>query len=151
MSIILFYKATSINAHNINKNIVIPRVKNRLHELLQQDKEFTCEEREQINPTNALSINAALDFVKNPVRCCQHVHLLIQKLMDIVRIKKDDPKTKGSMHMLRVSNIYYVQVRNFVNFLFSKRCNTLSWRNVGINGTTMGKNRKGFLHQAKAI
>lgn len=36
-----------------------------------------------------------MDFVKNPVRCCQHVHILIQKLMDIVRIKKDDPKTKG--------------------------------------------------------
>lgn len=62
---------------------------------MQQDKEFTREDREQINPTNALSINAALDFVKNPVRCCQHVHLLIKKLMDIVRIKKDDPKTKG--------------------------------------------------------
>ena len=71
------------------------RVKNRLHELFQQDKEFTPEDRVQINPTNALSINAALDFVKNPVRCCQHVHALIQKLMDIVRIKKDDPKTKG--------------------------------------------------------
>lgn len=74
---------------------MIFRVKNRLHELMQQDKEFTKEDREQINPTNALSINAALDFVKNPVRCCQHVHLLIKKLMDIVRIKKDDPKTKG--------------------------------------------------------
>ncbi|XP_031778446.1 inositol hexakisphosphate and diphosphoinositol-pentakisphosphate kinase 2 isoform X32 [Nasonia vitripennis] len=72
-------------------------VKNRLHEYLQQDKEFTKEDREQINPTNALSINAALDFVKNPVRCCQHVHLLIQKLMDIVRIKKDDPKTKDAI------------------------------------------------------
>ncbi|XP_012273975.1 inositol hexakisphosphate and diphosphoinositol-pentakisphosphate kinase isoform X3 [Orussus abietinus] len=73
------------------------RVKTRLHELLQQDREFTREDREQINPGNALSINAALDFVKNPVRCCQHVHLLIQKLMDIVRLKKDDPKTKDAI------------------------------------------------------
>ncbi|XP_066593022.1 inositol hexakisphosphate and diphosphoinositol-pentakisphosphate kinase 1 isoform X3 [Prorops nasuta] len=72
-------------------------VKNRLHELLQQDREFTREDREQINPGNALSINAAMDFVKNPVRCCQHVHALIQKLMDIVRIKKDDPKTKDAI------------------------------------------------------
>lgn len=70
-------------------------MKTRLHELLQQDKEFTREDREEINPGNALSINAALDFVKNPVKCCQHVQTLIQKLMDIVRIKKDDPKTKG--------------------------------------------------------
>nr|XP_050863340.1 inositol hexakisphosphate and diphosphoinositol-pentakisphosphate kinase 2 isoform X30 [Vespula vulgaris] len=72
-------------------------VKTRLHELLQQDREFTREDREQINPGNALSINAAMDFVKNPVRCCQHVHALIQKLMDIVRIKKDDPKTKDAI------------------------------------------------------
>ncbi|XP_076240557.1 inositol hexakisphosphate and diphosphoinositol-pentakisphosphate kinase isoform X8 [Calliopsis andreniformis] len=72
-------------------------VKTRLHELLQQDREFTREDREQINPGNALSINAAMDFVKNPVRCCQHVHILIQKLMDIVRIKKDDPKTKDTI------------------------------------------------------
>ncbi|XP_011261530.1 inositol hexakisphosphate and diphosphoinositol-pentakisphosphate kinase 2 isoform X20 [Camponotus floridanus] len=72
-------------------------VKTRLHELLQQDREFTREDREQINPGNALSINAALDFVKNPVRCCQHVHTLIQKLLDIVRIKKEDPKTKDTI------------------------------------------------------
>ncbi|XP_043464570.1 inositol hexakisphosphate and diphosphoinositol-pentakisphosphate kinase isoform X13 [Leptopilina heterotoma] len=72
-------------------------VKTRLHELLQQDKEFTREDREEINPSNALSINAALDFVKNPVKCCQHVQTLIQKLMDIVRIKKDDPKTKDAI------------------------------------------------------
>ncbi|KAH0950419.1 hypothetical protein HN011_002262 [Eciton burchellii] len=72
-------------------------VKTRLHELLQQDREFTREDREQINPGNALSINAALDFVKNPVRCCQHVHSLIQKLLDVVRIKKEDPKTKDTI------------------------------------------------------
>ncbi|XP_033336722.2 inositol hexakisphosphate and diphosphoinositol-pentakisphosphate kinase isoform X19 [Megalopta genalis] len=72
-------------------------VKTKLHELLQQDRDFTREDREQINPGNALSINAALDFVKNPVRCCQHVHILIQKLMDIVRIKKDDLKTKDAI------------------------------------------------------
>ncbi|XP_024884555.1 inositol hexakisphosphate and diphosphoinositol-pentakisphosphate kinase 2 isoform X19 [Temnothorax curvispinosus] len=72
-------------------------VKTRLHELLQQDREFTREDREQINPGNALSINAALDFVKNPVRCCQHVHSLIQKLLDIVRIKKEDAKTKDTI------------------------------------------------------
>ncbi|XP_077268975.1 inositol hexakisphosphate and diphosphoinositol-pentakisphosphate kinase isoform X4 [Temnothorax americanus] len=72
-------------------------VKTRLHELLQQDREFTREDREQINPGNALSINNALDFVKNPVRCCQHVHSLIQKLLDIVRIKKEDAKTKDTI------------------------------------------------------
>lgn len=78
--------------------IFIFRVKTKLHELLQQDKDFTAEDREQINPGNALSINDAMDFVKNPVKCCQHVQALIHKLMDIVRIKKDDPKTKGKFY-----------------------------------------------------
>lgn len=72
-------------------------MKTKLHELLQQDHEFTKEDREQINPGNALSINTAMDFVKNPVKCCQHVHTLIKKLMEIVRIKKEDPKTKGNI------------------------------------------------------
>ncbi|XP_034944707.1 inositol hexakisphosphate and diphosphoinositol-pentakisphosphate kinase 2 isoform X2 [Chelonus insularis] len=72
-------------------------VKTKLHELLQQDREFTKEDREQINPGNALSINDALDFVKNPVKCCQHVQMLIHKLMDIVRLKRDDPKTKDTI------------------------------------------------------
>ncbi|XP_023718435.1 inositol hexakisphosphate and diphosphoinositol-pentakisphosphate kinase 2 isoform X5 [Cryptotermes secundus] len=71
--------------------------KSRLHELMQQDRDFTAEDREKINPGNALSISTALDFVKNPVKCCEHVQDLIQRLMDIVRIKKDDPKTKDAV------------------------------------------------------
>lgn len=91
-----------------------------MHELLQQDREFTREDREQINPGNALSINAAMDFVKNPVKCCQHVHALIQKLMDIVRIKKDDPKTKGrcasDFFFLLFFFKYYFRDNNFQLF-----------------------------------
>ena len=64
---------------------------------MQQDHDFTKEERALINPCNAISINLALDFVKNPVKCCERVHALIQKLMNIVRLKKDDPKTKGKI------------------------------------------------------
>ncbi|XP_024216421.1 inositol hexakisphosphate and diphosphoinositol-pentakisphosphate kinase isoform X5 [Halyomorpha halys] len=70
--------------------------KTRLHALMQQDHDFTPEERAMINPCNAISINLALDFVKNPVKCCERVQVLIQKLMNIVRLKKDDPKTKDA-------------------------------------------------------
>lgn len=71
--------------------------KSRLHELMQLDRDFTPEERAKINPGNALSITAALDFVKNPVKCCAHVQDLIQSLMNIVQLKKDDPKTKDTI------------------------------------------------------
>ncbi|XP_044744721.1 inositol hexakisphosphate and diphosphoinositol-pentakisphosphate kinase 2 isoform X3 [Coccinella septempunctata] len=71
--------------------------KSRLHELMQLDRDFTQEDRDMINPCNSSSIADALEFVKNPVKCCKHVHLLIKSLMEIVQIKKDDSKTKDAV------------------------------------------------------
>ncbi|CAG4988526.1 unnamed protein product [Parnassius apollo] len=71
--------------------------KARLHEAMQVDREFTEEDRACINPCGSLSIAAAMDFVKNPVRCCAHVHCLIQRLVHIVQLKKDDHKTKDTI------------------------------------------------------
>ncbi|KAL3286290.1 hypothetical protein HHI36_000799 [Cryptolaemus montrouzieri] len=71
--------------------------KSRLHELMQLDRDFTPEDREKINPCNSSSITDALDFVKNPVKCCRHVHSLIKSLMEIVQIKKNDSKTKDAV------------------------------------------------------
>ncbi|XP_045479227.1 inositol hexakisphosphate and diphosphoinositol-pentakisphosphate kinase 2 isoform X10 [Harmonia axyridis] len=71
--------------------------KSRLHELMQLDRDFTQEDRDMINPCNSSSIAAALEFVKNPVKCCKHVHSLIKSLMEIVQIKKDDSKTKDAV------------------------------------------------------
>lgn len=69
---------------------------------MQLDREFTAEDKEKINPGNSVSIADALDFVKNPVKCCKHVHELIKSLMEIVQIKKEDPKTKGGCSYLKV-------------------------------------------------
>lgn len=71
--------------------------KARLHELMQLDREFTPEDREKINPGNSVSISDALEFVKNPVQCCRNVHELIKTLMEIVKQKKDDPKTRDAV------------------------------------------------------
>lgn len=60
---------------------------------MQVDRDFTAEDRAAINPCNATSINQAMDFVVNPVKCCRHVQHLIRMLLEIVSIKKDDPKT----------------------------------------------------------
>ncbi|XP_058063906.1 inositol hexakisphosphate and diphosphoinositol-pentakisphosphate kinase [Anopheles bellator] len=70
--------------------------KSRLHELMQTDREFTAEDRSAINPGNAISINLAMNFVKNPVQCCSHVHSLIRSLMAVVAVKRDDPKTRDA-------------------------------------------------------
>ncbi|XP_017770125.1 PREDICTED: inositol hexakisphosphate and diphosphoinositol-pentakisphosphate kinase isoform X7 [Nicrophorus vespilloides] len=71
--------------------------KARLHELMQLDRDFTTEDREKINPGHSVSITDALDFVKNPVQCCRNVHELIKSLMEIVKQKKEDPKTKDAI------------------------------------------------------
>lgn len=62
---------------------------------MQLDRDFTLEDKEKINPCNSSSIADALEFVKNPVKCCKHVHELIKNLMEIVHVKKEDQKTKG--------------------------------------------------------
>ncbi|XP_065076617.1 inositol hexakisphosphate and diphosphoinositol-pentakisphosphate kinase 2-like isoform X17 [Ochlerotatus camptorhynchus] len=71
--------------------------KSRLHELMQIDRDFTVEDRAAINPGNAISINLAMDFVKNPVKCCAHVHSLIQSLLGVVAVKRDDLKTRDAV------------------------------------------------------
>ncbi|XP_050082510.1 inositol hexakisphosphate and diphosphoinositol-pentakisphosphate kinase isoform X3 [Anopheles aquasalis] len=71
--------------------------KARLHELMQIDREFTAEDRAAINPGNAISINLAMNFVKNPVQCCSRVHSLIRSLLAVVAVKCEDPKTRDSV------------------------------------------------------
>uniref|UniRef100_A0A1L8E5R5 Inositol hexakisphosphate and diphosphoinositol-pentakisphosphate kinase n=1 Tax=Nyssomyia neivai TaxID=330878 RepID=A0A1L8E5R5_9DIPT len=71
--------------------------KNRLHELMQIDRDFSQTDREAINPGNSQSINQALDFVKNPVQCCLRVCALIQSLMAVIAVKRDDPKTRDAI------------------------------------------------------
>jgi inositol hexakisphosphate/diphosphoinositol-pentakisphosphate kinase len=71
--------------------------KSKLHELLQINRELTQEERQRINPCNSTSINQALDFVKNPFQCCNHVLHLIHNLVELLDSKKDDPKTSEAI------------------------------------------------------
>ena len=55
-------------------------VKQKLHEMLQTDKDFTSEDEERLNPCHQISIGNALKFIKNPVKCCQQIYDLIQEL-----------------------------------------------------------------------
>ena len=55
-------------------------MKQKLHEMLQTDKDFTSEDEERLNPCHQISIGNALKFIKNPVKCCQQIYDLIQEL-----------------------------------------------------------------------
>lgn len=66
-------------------------VKQRLHEMLQLDRELTEEDIEKLNPTKVRSIANALGFIKNPTEACQRVYDLVVELNQLIKIKKEDP------------------------------------------------------------
>ncbi|OQR74506.1 inositol hexakisphosphate and diphosphoinositol-pentakisphosphate kinase-like [Tropilaelaps mercedesae] len=67
-------------------------VKQRLHDTMQVDREFTEEDVERLNPTGAASIEQAMSFIKNPLRACEHAFELIQQLTALIKKKKDEDK-----------------------------------------------------------
>ncbi|ODM97795.1 Inositol hexakisphosphate and diphosphoinositol-pentakisphosphate kinase [Orchesella cincta] len=71
--------------------------KQKLHDLMQQDKELTPEDMERINPCHAQSINVALQFIKNPHKLCERVLGLIHKLVQHIQTKCDDPMSKDAV------------------------------------------------------
>lgn len=62
-------------------------MKNRLHEALQLDRDFTPEDIEALNPTHSRSIETALHFVQNPVRMCDRIYRLIRELNELLKQK----------------------------------------------------------------
>ncbi|XP_062924684.1 inositol hexakisphosphate and diphosphoinositol-pentakisphosphate kinase 2 isoform X4 [Mobula hypostoma] len=69
------------------------RVKARLHEILQKDRDFTVEDYEKLAPTRNSSIIKSMQFIKNPVKTCDKVYTLIQSLTSQIRQRMEDPKS----------------------------------------------------------
>lgn len=70
---------------------------------MQIDRELNEDEVKEINPCGARSIEAALRIIGNPVRCCVKVHELVQKLVEIIKAKCEDPKVKSESLSFAVS------------------------------------------------
>lgn len=69
------------------------RVKARLHEILQRDREFTPEDYEKLTPTGSMSLIKSMQIIKNPVKTCDKVYSLIQSLTSQIRQRMEDPKS----------------------------------------------------------
>ncbi|XP_077483141.1 inositol hexakisphosphate and diphosphoinositol-pentakisphosphate kinase isoform X15 [Amblyomma americanum] len=82
-------------------------VKQRLHEAFQVDHDFTEEDFEKLNPTHARSIQNALQFIKNPVKACQHVYEIIQELIKAIKCRRDESKTHGEGGLLLPVPLYH--------------------------------------------
>ncbi|XP_030622913.1 inositol hexakisphosphate and diphosphoinositol-pentakisphosphate kinase 2 isoform X2 [Chanos chanos] len=69
------------------------RVKARLHEILQRDRDFTPEDYETLAPTGSTSLVKSMQMIKNPVKTCDKVYSLIQNLTLQIRQRMEDPKS----------------------------------------------------------
>ncbi|KAM4593361.1 inositol hexakisphosphate and diphosphoinositol-pentakisphosphate kinase 2 isoform 15-T15 [Odontesthes bonariensis] len=71
------------------------RVKARLHEIMQRNREFTEEDYDMLAPTCSASLVNSMKMVKNPVETCDEVYALIQSLTSQIRKRMEDPKSAG--------------------------------------------------------
>ncbi|XP_026956267.1 inositol hexakisphosphate and diphosphoinositol-pentakisphosphate kinase 2 isoform X5 [Orcinus orca] len=69
------------------------RVKARLHEILQKDRDFTAEDYEKLTPSGSISLIKSMHLIKNPVKTCDKVYFLIQSLTSQIRHRMEDPKS----------------------------------------------------------
>uniref|UniRef100_A0A673CKH9 Inositol hexakisphosphate and diphosphoinositol-pentakisphosphate kinase n=1 Tax=Sphaeramia orbicularis TaxID=375764 RepID=A0A673CKH9_9TELE len=69
------------------------RVKARLHEILQKDRDFIDEDYDRLAPTCSASLVNSMRMVQNPVSTCDRVYTLIQSLTSQIRKRMEDPKS----------------------------------------------------------
>ncbi|XP_069384548.1 inositol hexakisphosphate and diphosphoinositol-pentakisphosphate kinase 2 isoform X12 [Paralichthys olivaceus] len=69
------------------------RVKARLHEILQKDRDFIDEDYDRLAPNCSASLVNSMKIVQNPVATCDQVYALIQNLTSQIRKRMEDPKS----------------------------------------------------------
>ncbi|XP_077566382.1 inositol hexakisphosphate and diphosphoinositol-pentakisphosphate kinase 1 isoform X6 [Stigmatopora nigra] len=69
------------------------KVKARLHEIMQKNQEFSQEDYQKLAPTNSPSLVNSMKMIQNPVKTCDKVYALIQKLNSQIRKQLEDPKS----------------------------------------------------------
>ncbi|XP_067292044.1 inositol hexakisphosphate and diphosphoinositol-pentakisphosphate kinase 1 isoform X3 [Pseudorasbora parva] len=69
------------------------RVKARLHEIMQKNKDFSEEDYNKLAPTGSPSLVNSMRVIANPVRTCDQVHTLIKSLTCQICRRLEDPKS----------------------------------------------------------
>ena len=73
-----------------SKYTTLTKVKTKLHEILQKDGDFDLEDVENLNPLHKTSVDNALKFIGNPVKCCKQVIKLIQELNTLIPLLQEE-------------------------------------------------------------
>ncbi|XP_075677724.1 inositol hexakisphosphate and diphosphoinositol-pentakisphosphate kinase 2 isoform X4 [Dermatophagoides pteronyssinus] len=88
-------------------------VKQKIHELMQLDHEFTEEDEKKLNPMKAPSITNAMNFVKNPVKSCDQIHNFIRKLNNLIKERRNESH-------LQDAHLYYGETWDLMQRRWSK-------------------------------
>ncbi|KAH9518094.1 Inositol hexakisphosphate and diphosphoinositol-pentakisphosphate kinase 2, variant 2 [Dermatophagoides farinae] len=88
-------------------------VKQKIHELMQSDHDFTDEDEKRLNPMKAPSIVNAMNFVKNPVKSCDQIHNYIKKLNNLIKERRNESH-------LQDAHLYYGETWDLMQRRWSK-------------------------------
>ncbi|XP_037623098.1 inositol hexakisphosphate and diphosphoinositol-pentakisphosphate kinase 2 isoform X6 [Sebastes umbrosus] len=69
------------------------KVKARLHEIMQRGQEFTPDDYQKLAPTGSPSLVNSMKIIQDPVKTCDKVYALIQRLNSQIRKRLEDPKS----------------------------------------------------------
>ncbi|XP_065147923.1 inositol hexakisphosphate and diphosphoinositol-pentakisphosphate kinase 1 isoform X3 [Paramisgurnus dabryanus] len=69
------------------------RVKARLHEIMQKNRDFSDEDYHKLAPTGSPSLVNSMEVIVNPVSICDQVYTLIQSLTSQICKRLEDPKS----------------------------------------------------------
>lgn len=78
--------------------------------MMQQTRDFSQEDVEQLNPCHQISITNALKFIRNPVECCRQILNLIQELNKTIESKRlefEDSSELNSLKKLKRSSFIF--------------------------------------------
>ena len=84
------------------------RVKAKLHEMMQTDKDFIPEDEYKLNPCQQISIANSLKFIQNPVKCCIHMHYLIQEVNKIIENQRLENTCKGKIFCFHIIIVWFL-------------------------------------------
>ncbi|XP_023325521.1 inositol hexakisphosphate and diphosphoinositol-pentakisphosphate kinase [Eurytemora carolleeae] len=93
-----------------SKYTTLNKVKSKLHEILQQDGDFSLDDEKDLNPGNKISVENALRFIGNPVKCCKHVYSLIQELNILIPLLQEE---HGGQQVLYHSETWDLMARRW--------------------------------------
>ncbi|CAJ0585295.1 unnamed protein product, partial [Mesorhabditis spiculigera] len=73
---------------DFNARDVQNELKHYLHQALQVDRDWSYEDFEALNPSGLKSIQAAMEFIKNPKKMCHEIADYVKRMCDVVQLHK---------------------------------------------------------------